>query len=113
MQIRLSLLIVFLAWQSIRARKQFAGVWIWASALVLLVIFQALLGMWTVTMRLNPLVVMSHLLGGIAILSILWWLNLKCSNLQHVQVSPTIADSQLYNCDCVNCTNSLRWLDKC
>ncbi len=86
----LGLLIVFLAWQSIRARKQFAGVWIWASALVLLVIFQALLGMWTVTMRLNPLVVMSHLLGGIAILSILWWLNLKCSNLQHVQVSPTM-----------------------
>lgn len=39
------------------------------SALVLvgLVIFQALLGMWTVTLQLLPVVVMAHLLGGILI----------------------------------------------
>ena len=42
-----------------------------------LVIFQALLGMWTVTMLLNPLVVMAHLLGGMATLGLLWWLALR------------------------------------
>src|SRR5690554_8197400 len=37
--------------------------------LLALVIFQALLGMWTVTMNLQPLVVMGHLLGGFATIS--------------------------------------------
>ncbi len=45
--------------------------------LVGLVIFQALLGMWTVTLLLNPLIVMLHLLGGFAILALLWWLVLQ------------------------------------
>lgn len=43
-----------------------------ASGLLLLVIGQAALGMWTVTLRLHPLVVMGHLLGGFAILTLLW-----------------------------------------
>ena len=41
--------------------------------LVPLVIFQGLLGMWTVTLLLKPLVVSAHLLGGLATLSLLWW----------------------------------------
>ena len=41
-------------------------------ALVVLVIFQAALGMWTVTWRLHPLVVMGHLLGGMSIATGLW-----------------------------------------
>ena len=41
-----------------------------------LVTFQALLGMWTVTLLLQPLVVVAHLLGGFAVLSLLWWLYL-------------------------------------
>ncbi|MCG7544714.1 COX15/CtaA family protein [Pseudoalteromonas sp. MM17-2] len=45
--------------------------------LLLLVIFQALLGMWTVTMNLQPLVVMGHLLGGFSIASLLWLLYLR------------------------------------
>lgn len=42
------------------------------------VVFQALLGMWTVTMNLMPLVVMAHLLGGFSILALLavLWLQL-------------------------------------
>ncbi len=43
-------------------------------ALLALVIFQALLGMWTVTLQLKPVIVMAHLLGGFATLSLLWWL---------------------------------------
>jgi cytochrome c oxidase assembly protein subunit 15 len=45
--------------------------------LVILLVFQALLGMWTVTLKLFPLVVMAHLLGGFTTLSLLWWLTLK------------------------------------
>jgi len=41
-----------------------------------LVIFQALLGMWTVTLKLFPAVVMAHLMGGLATLSLLWCLTL-------------------------------------
>jgi len=42
--------------------------------LVALVIFQALLGMWTVTWLLKPAVVSAHLLGGLAILALLFWI---------------------------------------
>lgn len=41
-----------------------------------LVIFQALLGMWTVTLLLKPIVVTAHLLGGMATLGLLAWLAL-------------------------------------
>jgi cytochrome c oxidase assembly protein subunit 15 len=43
-------------------------------ALVGLVIFQGLLGMWTVTLLLKPIVVVGHLLGGLATLGLLFWL---------------------------------------
>ncbi|HEY7642025.1 MAG TPA: COX15/CtaA family protein [Steroidobacteraceae bacterium] len=43
-------------------------------ALVGLVILQALLGMWTVTLLLKPLIVVLHLLGGLTTLSLLAWL---------------------------------------
>ncbi len=43
-------------------------------ALVGLVIFQGLLGMWTVTLLLKPLVVTAHLAFGLTTLSLLWWL---------------------------------------
>ena len=43
-------------------------------ALVVLVIFQGLLGMWTVTLLLKPLIVTLHLVFGLTTLSLLWWL---------------------------------------
>ncbi len=42
-----------------------------AAALLALVLFQAALGMWTVTMNLMPVVVVAHLFGGFALLSML------------------------------------------
>ncbi|MCZ6826848.1 MAG: COX15/CtaA family protein [Gammaproteobacteria bacterium] len=39
-----------------------------------IIIFQALLGMWTVTLLLKPVVVIAHLLGGMVTLALLWWL---------------------------------------
>ena len=38
------------------------------------VVFQALLGMWTVTLLLKPVIVTSHLLGGMTTLALLVWL---------------------------------------
>ena len=45
--------------------------------LVALVVFQGLLGMWTVTLNLLPVVVMGHLLGGFTVLSCLLLLYLR------------------------------------
>lgn len=48
-----------------------------AGLLVTTVLFQAALGMWTVTMNLLPVIVMGHLLGGFLILSLLILLKLN------------------------------------
>lgn len=45
--------------------------------LVALIVFQALLGMWTVTLKLKPLVVMGHLLGGFATIALILWCLLR------------------------------------
>lgn len=46
----------------------------------LLIIFQALLGMWTVTKLLHPTIVMLHLLGGMTTLSLVWLAHLRLQN---------------------------------
>ena len=45
------------------------------------IIFQALLGMWTVTWLLKPLVVMGHLLGGLLTFSLLTWMAWRATDL--------------------------------
>lgn len=54
-----------MAWR----RKQRVSLALLATAVI---VFQAALGMWTVTLGLMPLVVMGHLLGGFSMLSILY-----------------------------------------
>ncbi len=51
----------------------------WRIAVVLLsvVIFQAMLGMWTVTWLLKPVVVMAHLLGGLATFALMSYAALR------------------------------------
>ncbi|MDB6061907.1 MAG: uncharacterized protein JWM78_2010 [Verrucomicrobiaceae bacterium] len=44
------------------------------------IILQALFGMWTVTLKLWPQVVTTHLLGGFTMLSTLWLLTLRLDN---------------------------------
>ncbi|MCG8326002.1 MAG: COX15/CtaA family protein, partial [Thiotrichales bacterium] len=53
-----------------------------------LVIFKALLGMWTVTWLLKPVIVVAHLLGGMTLLLLLWWLVLKLSAPGSVTARP-------------------------
>lgn len=51
--------------------KTFRGI---TGVLLVLILIQAALGMWTVTLKLKPIVVMAHLLGGFATLGLLGWL---------------------------------------
>jgi len=63
------------------------------AALVALVIVQSLLGMWTVTLQLKPVVVVAHLLGGYATLALLWWLALRHGRFFFGQGSVVAAES--------------------
>jgi len=45
-----------------------------SAALLLVIVFQAMLGMWTVIWLVKPIIVMSHLLGGLLTFSMLTWL---------------------------------------
>jgi cytochrome c oxidase assembly protein subunit 15 len=55
------------------------------------VVFQAVLGMWTVTWLLKPIVVMAHLLGGMAMFGCLLWMAWRSTHLPITLVqAPTI-----------------------
>jgi cytochrome c oxidase assembly protein subunit 15 len=74
----LVLAINVLAW---RPRNRPAGLRGLAAALLGLILFQAALGMWTVTLKLLPVVVMGHLLGGLATFGLLLWLSWRSSRV--------------------------------
>jgi cytochrome c oxidase assembly protein subunit 15 len=63
--------IAALAWANRRDPKQPVALPI---ILLATVIFQGLLGMWTVTLLVKPLIVMAHLLGGLTTLGLTFWL---------------------------------------
>ncbi|WP_444995965.1 COX15/CtaA family protein [Aliikangiella sp. IMCC44359] len=71
----LGLLVLALAIISWRNKQKFTLKH--SSFLLLLVVFQAALGMWTVTMKLHPSIVMLHLLGGLTTLSLLASLTIR------------------------------------
>ena len=70
----LGLLCVALAVMGVRNRQSPQQPWRIPLVLAGLVVFQGLLGMWTVTLLLKPAVVVAHLLGGFATLALLFWL---------------------------------------
>lgn len=72
----LVILIVVLAIASYKSRIEPKQVQRMAYFLVGLVIFQALLGMWTVTLQVKPAIVTLHLLFGMATVSLLWMISL-------------------------------------
>lgn len=67
----LVLAIFVLGW---KARREIKSSPYTSSFLLLLIGFQAMLGMWTVTMLLKPAIVSGHLLGGMSTLAVLSWL---------------------------------------
>lgn len=81
----LGLLVVLLAWQAYKHRQGIRTAWQLSAALVLLIIMQALLGMWTVTLLLKPVIVTLHLLGGMTTLMVLCWIAIRNTT------APTVA----------------------
>lgn len=77
----LVLLVATLAAYAYRQRRIYPTTFKLTLALLGCIVFQALLGMWTVTLKLHPLVVMGHLLGGMTIASLLWLLTLRSGTL--------------------------------
>ena len=77
----LGLLVFALAAVAVRRRRQPNQPLVLPLFLAAFIICQAVLGMWTVTMQLKPLVVTFHLLGGMATLGMLWWLTLRTGPL--------------------------------
>lgn len=75
----LGLLIIALAVLAWRLRDNPRAAPAVALALVGVVIFQGLLGKWTVTLLLKPAIVTAHLLGGLTTLALLAWLALRAS----------------------------------
>ena len=62
--------LLLVAWRTRQSRAL-------ASAIAALVVFQAALGMWTVTLLLKPVIVTAHLLGGMTLLGLMVWLCLE------------------------------------
>jgi heme a synthase len=73
----LSLCTFALACWAFRRRRDLGALAAVAYAAAVVIVFQALLGMWTVTLKLLPLVVASHLLGGMTLLALLAYTALR------------------------------------
>lgn len=63
--------IAILGWKN---RHETRGSPVLPGVLLALIVFQALLGMWTVTELLKPFIVTGHLIGGMATVALLTWL---------------------------------------
>jgi heme a synthase len=82
------LLLTTLAWLNRRSSRQPLSL---PSLLLGVVIFQAALGMWTVTLLVKPAIVTAHLLGGFATFVLLWLLALKLRPLDQLHTVSTSA----------------------
>ncbi len=78
------LCIGLLAW-AIRWRDALPIGWKLSAFTLLWVCVQGAFGMWTVTLKLMPIIVTLHLLGGLTLLALLAW--------QHVRLSPALTIS--------------------
>ena len=87
----------YLAWKSAPRTRDARPM---AALLLALILFQAALGMWTVTLKLLPLVVMGHLMGGLATFALLLWLAWIVLPLAPpallVQVQPDLEGSRIF-----------------
>lgn len=66
----LILLVQALRWSNVDAARL-------STLLLMVIVFQAVLGMWTVIWLVKPVIVMAHLMGGLLTLSLLTWLAWK------------------------------------
>jgi cytochrome c oxidase assembly protein subunit 15 len=83
----LGLVVLAIFGLSWKLRKQQSTSPVLTTTLLLLIIFQALLGMWTVTMLLKPAIVTAHLIGGMSTLALLTWLASRHA-YEHKPITP-------------------------
>jgi heme a synthase len=83
----LGLLVLALAVMAVRQRRQLRTPVLLSVALVLLIVMQAMLGMWTVTLLLKPAIVTLHLLGGMTTLAVLSWIAVKHYSCEKIVLS--------------------------
>lgn len=83
----LGLLIVGLAVLAWLNRKDPVQLLVLPFSLVFLVILQGLLGMWTVTLLLKPVIVTLHLLLGVSTMALLWFMTLRAKLFPHFVLS--------------------------
>lgn len=81
----LGVLVLVLAVLAVRHKNAIRSPWPLSVALVGLIVLQALLGMWTVTLLLKPVIVTLHLLGGMTTLAVLSWIAFK-----HIDGKPVV-----------------------
>lgn len=79
--------LAILAWRNRRDSQQPVRL---PALLVALVVFQGLLGMWTVTLLLKPLIVTAHLAGGLTTMALLWWMTLETTRRTRPQGERTL-----------------------
>lgn len=82
----LGLLVLSLAVMAVRQRKALHTTVRWSVGVVFLIGLQAMLGMWTVTLLLKPVIVTLHLLGGMSTLAMLCWIAVKQSETRAVML---------------------------
>jgi heme a synthase len=84
----LGLVVLALAGLAYKHRQHIRSSWQLSAALVVLVALQALLGMWTVTLLLKPLIVTLHLLGGMSTLALLCWIAVRNTTQPSIALPP-------------------------
>ncbi len=90
----LGLLILVLAALALKnakkaATKTLPAPWILPVAMLFVVIMQGLFGMWTVTLNLRPIIVTTHLMGGMLTFALVVWLfNRQLAHIKAVDFEP-------------------------
>lgn len=81
----LGVLVLLIAILAYRQRRALQTPWQLSAGLVGLIVLQALLGMWTVTLLLKPVIVTLHLLGGMTTLAVLSWIAFRHVSTQRLK----------------------------
>jgi cytochrome c oxidase assembly protein subunit 15 len=84
----LGLFVLLLGLLAVRNRHRLQTPWQLSVGLIGLIVLQALLGMWTVTLLLKPVIVTLHLLGGMTTLAILSWIAFRHIAIQRAVLKP-------------------------
>jgi heme a synthase len=84
----LGLFVLLLGMLAVRNRHRLQTPWQLSVGLIGLIVLQALLGMWTVTLLLKPVIVTLHLLGGMTTLAILSWIAFRHVTSQRAVLKP-------------------------